>query len=114
MEGLLFPDMPWMLGGDLADSVRSAAREAWPSGGPRRNRLFAFGFDAYRVSVVLRAQGSAGAMNVDGLTGRLTLDAERRVQRDLAWAQLHNGTTRPVPVAAMALPAPAAAAQTTQ
>lgn len=114
MEGLLFPDMPWMLGGNLADSVRSAAREAWPSGGPRRNRLFAFGFDAYRVSAVLRAQGSAGPMNVDGLTGRLTLDAERRVQRDLAWAQLHNGTTRPVPVAAMALPAPPAAAQTTQ
>jgi hypothetical protein len=36
---------------------------------------------------------------VDGLTGRLTLDNERRVQRELAWAQLHDGVTRPAPVA---------------
>jgi uncharacterized protein len=101
MEGLIFPDMPWMLGGDLADSVRSAAREAWPTGGPRRNRLFAFGFDAFRLVSALRAQGIGGNVNVDGLTGRLTLDADRRVQRELAWAQLHNGQTRPIGVTAM-------------
>ena len=112
MEGLMFPDMPWMLGSDLADSVRSAAREAWPSGGPRRNRLFAYGFDAYRLSAALRGRGIGGAVNIDGLTGRLTLDSERRVQRELAWAQLHNGATRPVPVVATPLtsPPPATAA----
>jgi outer membrane PBP1 activator LpoA protein len=100
MEGLMFPDMPWMLGGDLADSVRSAAREAWPSGGPRRNRLFAFGFDAFRLASALRAQGVGGNVNVDGLTGRLTLDSDRRVHRELAWAQLHNGQTRPLTIVA--------------
>jgi len=102
MEGLIFPDMPWMLGGDLADSVRSAAREAWPSGGPRRNRLFAFGFDAYRVSQALRnaSDGANANVNVDGLTGRLTLDPERRIHRELEWARLHNGQTRPLTVAA--------------
>ncbi len=101
MEGLIFPDMPWMLGSNLADSVRSAAREAWPTGGPRRNRLFAFGFDAFRLASALRATGT-NTVNVDGLTGRLTLDTERRVQRELAWAQLHNGQTRPLAVAAAA------------
>ena len=54
MQGLMFPDMPWMLGGEPADSVRAAAREAWPTGGPRRNRLFAFGYDAYRLATSLR------------------------------------------------------------
>ncbi len=57
----MFPDMPWMLGGDLAESVRAAAREAWPTGGPRRNRLFAFGFDAFRLTTALRAQVAAAA-----------------------------------------------------
>jgi outer membrane PBP1 activator LpoA protein len=98
MEGLMFPDMPWMLGSDLADSVRAAARDAWPTGGPRRNRLFAFGFDAFRLAAALRAGGTN--VNVDGLTGRLTIDAERRVHRELAWAQLHNGQTKPLAVAA--------------
>ena len=100
----MFPDMPWMLGGDLADSVRSAAREAWPSGGPRRNRLYAFGFDAFRVAMALRSQSSNGTINVDGITGRLSVDPERRIKRELSWAQLHNGATRPVPVAATTMP----------
>lgn len=104
MEGLMFPDMPWMLGGDLADSVRSAAREAWPSGGPRRNRLYAFGFDAFRVAMALRSQSANGTINVDGITGRLSVDPERRIKRELSWAQLHNGATRPVPVAAATMP----------
>jgi outer membrane PBP1 activator LpoA protein len=117
MEGLIFPDMPWMLGSDLTESVRAAAREAWPTGGPRRNRFFAFGFDAYRLTMAIRAAGSStAAVNVDGLTGRLTLDNERRVQRQLGWAQLHNGVTRPAPVAdapspPLAPPAAAAVAQ---
>ena len=116
MEGLIFPDMPWMLGSDLAESVRSAAREAWPTGGPRRNRLYAFGFDAYRLTTAIRGAGNNGAaVNVDGLTGRLTLDSERRVQRELAWAQLHNGTPRPPPppvaLAAPALPPTTSVAQ---
>jgi outer membrane PBP1 activator LpoA protein len=113
MEGLIFPDMPWMLGSDLAESVRAAAREAWPTGGPRRNRYFAFGFDAFRLASSIRGAGGNGAaVNVDGLTGRLTLDGERRVQRQLAWAQLHNGLTRPAPVGEAVPAAPPSAAVT--
>lgn len=100
MEGLMFPDMPWILGSGLAESVRAAAREAWPSGGPRRNRLFAFGFDACRLAMALRNPGVAGSVSIDGLTGRLTLDTGRRVHRDLAWAELHNGQPQPLPVMA--------------
>src|SRR5204862_271990 len=57
LDGLMFPDMPWMLGGELADAVRNATREAWPSGGPQRGRLFAFGFDAFRLAPALRQRG---------------------------------------------------------
>src|SRR5439155_1283950 len=42
LDGLMFPDMPWMLGGDLAEAVRAVTRAAWPTGGPYRGRLFAF------------------------------------------------------------------------
>ena len=61
LEGLMFPDMPWMLGGELADAVRSAAHDAWPSGGPHRGRLFAFGFDAYRLAVQVFVTTAIGA-----------------------------------------------------
>ena len=100
LEGLMFPDMPWMLGSDLADAVRNALQNAYPNGGgPRRNRLFAFGFDAYRLASALH--GGATNIQVDGLTGRLTLDPDRRIHRELGWAQIHNGEIK-------ILPAPAA------
>ena len=97
LDGLMFPDMPWMLGGDLADAVRAATREAWPSGGPHRGRLFAFGFDAFRLAQALRQRGAAGNISLQGLTGRLSVDAERRVHREMDWAQLHNGELRLLP-----------------
>ena len=96
LDGLIFEDMPWMLGGPLADSVRAAAREAWPSGGPRRNRLFAFGFDAYRLALALRAS-PAGPVSLDGLTGHLTLDPQHRVHRELEWAQISEGQPHLLP-----------------
>jgi len=94
MDGLIFPSIPWMLGGGLADSVRTAARDAWPSGGPRRDRLFAFGFDAYRLASALRNAPAGGLLSVEGLTGQLSLDQERRVRRELWWAQLRGGEPR--------------------
>jgi uncharacterized protein len=97
LDGLAFPDMPWMLGTSaLAQDVRGAARDAWPTGGPRRNRLFAFGFDAYRLLEALRAapDGAARPLDVAGMTGRLTLDAERRVLRELDWALIRDGQPR--------------------
>jgi outer membrane PBP1 activator LpoA protein len=97
LDGLMFPDMPWILGGDLPDAVRAATHEAWPSGGPNRGRLFAFGFDAFRLTQALGHRGVAGNVNVDGLTGRLSLDEDRRVHREMGWAQLHNGELRLLP-----------------
>jgi outer membrane PBP1 activator LpoA protein len=99
LDGLMFPDMPWMLGGDLAEAVRGAARTAWPSGGPYRGRLFAFGFDAFRLAQALRQRSGAGELSVEGLTGRLSLDPERRVRRELGWAELQNGELRLLPAA---------------
>ena len=97
LDGLMFPDMPWMLGGDLAEAVRGATRDAWPNGGLARSRLFAFGFDSYRLAVALRNRPND--VNIDGLTGRLSFDAEHRVRRELNWAQLHDGELRALPPA---------------
>jgi outer membrane PBP1 activator LpoA protein len=110
LEGLMFPDMPWMLGGDLVEAVRAAVRDAWPSGGPRRGRLFAFGFDAYRLAVALRDRGVTNNTRIEGLTGRLSVDAERRIRRELSWAQFHDGEVRVLQPSSELAPAAAPAA----
>lgn len=100
LEALMFPDMPWMLGSELADAVRESARNAWPNGAARRGRLFAFGFDGYRLAMALRANPNTTNVNIDGLTGHLSLDRDRHVRRDLGWAQLKNGELHLLPPSA--------------
>jgi len=96
LDGLIFPDAPWMLGGALVDSVRDATNAAWPTGGPKRNILFAFGFDAARLATALRSMpaGNATSLSLDGLTGHLTIAADGHVLRDLIWAQIRDGEPR--------------------
>ncbi|MBK7250586.1 MAG: penicillin-binding protein activator [Gammaproteobacteria bacterium] len=95
MDGLVFPDMPWMLGtGALAAQVRAEMQAAWDAGGPRHTRLFAFGYDAYRLVEALNVPRPATSLQLEGLTGRLSLDELGRVRRQLDWARLQGGQTR--------------------
>jgi len=92
LDGLLFPDMPWMVGTDaVTDQIRDAVRAAWPARTARRDRLYAFGFDAYRLVPALRSKSPAAASAIAGVTGRLHLDEHNRIRRDLDWAQIRNG-----------------------
>ena len=99
LDGLMFPDMPWMLGSPLADAVRAATTQAWPFGGPRTGALFAFGFDAYRIAEALRDSRAPSSLDLSGLTGELTLDPDGRIHRQLIWAQLRGGEITQLPSA---------------
>jgi outer membrane PBP1 activator LpoA protein len=100
LDGVLFPDMPWILqeSGPVAET-RATTQQAWADKGPRLPRLFAFGFDAFNLMQALRAQGEAGrdaaaGLPLAGVTGRLSVDADRHVRRELDWAQVRNGQPR--------------------
>lgn len=93
LDGLNFPDMPWMVAADPETArVRDAVRGAWPTRTARRDRLYAFGFDAYRLVPAVRGKSSlVGAGVLAGVTGRLRLDDRNRVHRELDWAQIKGG-----------------------
>jgi outer membrane PBP1 activator LpoA protein len=110
LEGLLFPDMPWMLGTPgAAERLRNTTVEAWGQDVRGRGRLYAFGYDAWLLYQALRGANGGAMSPVEGATGRLSLDAERRVRRDLEWAQIRNGLPRPLDAGASPT-APAGAA----
>ena len=95
IDGMVFPDMPWMLqdSGPVAE-IRTATQPAWVDRGTRQSRLFAFGYDAGQLMLNLRATQTAGQSRnwpIAGLTGRLSPNDQRRINRDLDWAQIRNG-----------------------
>jgi hypothetical protein len=92
LDGMMFPDMPWMVADDpVTAQIRDGVRAAWPARTTRRDRLYAFGFDAYRVVPALRSKSLAGTGEIAGVTGKLHLDEHNRIHRDLDWAQIKDG-----------------------
>ncbi len=92
LDGIFFPDMPWMVSDDpVTSQIRDSVRAAWPSRTARRDRLYAFGFDAYRLVPALRSKTLSQTGEISGVTGRLLLDQNNRIHRELEWVQLRNG-----------------------
>jgi outer membrane PBP1 activator LpoA protein len=106
LDGIMFPDMPWMIANDpVSDELRGAVQQAWPARANRRGRLYAFGYDAYRLLPTLRAKQVADKRRVPGMTGRLTIEPDGRIYRDLDWAQIRDGKPRNLALAPVQLPA---------
>jgi hypothetical protein len=92
LDGVMFPDMPWMFSADpVSTAMRDSVQSAWPARASRRGRLFAFGFDAYRLIPLLKDPAHARLDSIAGMTGRLTLDSNGRVRRDLDWVEIRSG-----------------------
>ena len=99
LEGATFVDIPWLIADEPAVvELRAAVAQLWPANARRRGRLFAMGFDTWRlVGAVATASGPISEP-LAGMTGRLTVDAAGRVRRGLDWAIVGpDGQARPLP-----------------
>jgi len=86
LAGVRFLDMPWLLQPD------HPAVMVYPRGQQNDielERFYALGIDAYRVALTLLAGSADSAL--DGVTGRLTLGADRQYTRGLTTAQFSEG-----------------------
>ena len=91
LRGMFLLDIPWLLetAGPVAD-LRAATESSWSAHGLRQSRYFAFGYDAATLAVALRRQT---AWPLAGLTGRLNLAPEGRIERNLLWARVNADGT---------------------
>jgi outer membrane PBP1 activator LpoA protein len=89
---MFFPDMPWMISNDpVTAQIRDSVRAAWPARTARLDRLYAFGFDAYRLVPGLKSASPGTSSEIVGVTGKLHLDEHNRIRRELEWAQIKSG-----------------------
>ena len=92
LNGILFPDMPWMLVGDgRVAELRKTLQPNWPYAQTGLDRLFALGVDAYAVVPHLNRLSSENAVRFGGVTSGLSLGRGGRLHRQLLWAQFRKG-----------------------
>lgn len=89
LDGVMFTDAPALLGTDPRTTELSNTLAArWPAGTLGLMRFFAMGFDAYALAQDL---GAGVQPRLAGLTGQLWMDPQRRIHREMPWAQFRDG-----------------------
>ena len=92
INGITYCDVPWLLTDDpsialLKDSLDLQAS----SSSSRLPRFAALGIDAYRVIPHLQRLAANEFDRYDGTTGKLSIDSQNRIYRELVWAKFNKG-----------------------
>ncbi len=93
MDGIIFCDIPWYL--EEGNLLEQTIRQAWPNKMVNYGRLYAMGADAYLLAQRLPLLKALPEIRIDGATGRLS-QANRRIKRELQWAQFNQGKVEPL------------------
>ncbi|WP_115045519.1 penicillin-binding protein activator [Xanthomonas arboricola] len=97
LDGIVYPSETWTALGVSGLPASTQVASTLPSARGPGARLFAFGYDAWKISAYLEklATGTDGGLR--GATGTLHLDGFGNVLRTPAWSTFNGG--RPVPIA---------------
>ncbi|MGM0633336.1 MAG: penicillin-binding protein activator, partial [Pseudomonadota bacterium] len=92
LDGIRFPELPWLLGqeGELKERVNAA----WPASSGGVQRLQALGVDSFRLYTRLGQLVNYPNTRMQGSTGMLSLTGSGAIQRELPMAWFVNGQAR--------------------
>lgn len=96
LDGVTFGDMPWILAAD-SFALPGSVRTVWTGAAGALGRLYAFGADAYALVARLRELRATPGATHPGLTGVLSLDAQRHLHREIDWAVVRDGVPQRLP-----------------
>ena len=95
LNGVIFTDIPWVLGDD--NELRTRATENLSGTRGQPGRLFAMGADAWHLSKRLPLLRQVENASISGQTGVLTMTPEGSIHREQLWAQFRNGVPELIP-----------------
>ncbi|MCO4756835.1 MAG: penicillin-binding protein activator [Oceanospirillaceae bacterium] len=90
LNGIQFVDMPWSLT-PASDTKRFLAQKRQDTD-TRFGRLYALGIDAFKIHPYLNQLAATEGAAVQGETGSLTVDGNKKVVRNMQWAKFRNGS----------------------
>ncbi len=93
MDGIVFCDIPWVLGDP--PPLKRRVEALWPQSATQYTRFYALGADAYRLIPLLENLHTYRHERFSGATGTLYLVQGNRLFRELTWAHFRNGLPRP-------------------
>ncbi len=96
LDGIAFPSETWSVRGAPGLPAAGELATTLPTARGAAARLFAFGFDAWKISAYLEKLANSTQGGLAGATGTLHLDGFGNVLRTPAWSTFSGG--QPVPI----------------
>ena len=92
LNGIRFPEAPWLLNKDSGPLSRQAVAQLFPASQRQYPRLYAMGIDSYNLLPQLERLNN-GKLNetTEGKTGKLYMDQFGLIHRQMLWAEIANG-----------------------
>ncbi len=92
INGITYCDVPWLLSNDPSmELLRDSLDLQSTSSSSRLPRFAALGIDAYQVIPHLQRLAANDFDRYQGATGKLSIDAQNRIYRQLTWAKFEKG-----------------------
>lgn len=97
LDGVMFTDAPVLLSTDpRVQQLRATLGARWGGATLALLRFHAMGFDAWALanglaSTATHASAADPRPVLDGLSGQLSLDGERRIHRETIWGEFRDG-----------------------
>jgi hypothetical protein len=95
LNGVMFCETPWLLNAE--DPLRAQVIAQWPQAAGPLGRLYAMGVDAWRLAPRLEQLKTLPESRIEGLSGSLSMNPSRRVERQLPWAKFVDGQIQRLP-----------------
>ena len=95
LDGIVYPSERWNVHSVAGLPSAASVGQMLPSARGAAGRLFAFGFDAWKITAYLEILAQQGGLT--GATGTLYLDGNGNILRVPAWSTFSSG--RPMPIA---------------
>lgn len=89
LDGIRFTDIPWVLG--KAPEARGTLHSLFPSLTNRYDRLFALGFDSYRLTSQIQLLREIEGYRLQGVTGMIRNAGAGSFERRPEWAIFRHG-----------------------
>ena len=92
MNGVSFPDLPWILRPEgRTASIKALVEDNFRADASVYQRLYAFGSDAFNLIPHLARLAFEDDAEFRGATGTLSMSADGRIVRRLPWGKIING-----------------------
>lgn len=94
LNGIKFSTLPWFFDTRHPEkrNIMAAANPA-----PSFQRLYALGVDSYQLYPRLKLLEQSPYTRLYGVTGSLGMNSLRQIEREQTWAQMVDGSARPLP-----------------